>query len=269
MDTNGHGHEVTRWRVHAHAPVMSPDDTGVALETARRTVVKGGRTSKPVAAVRRKQILIATGTPALGAGLATWISGQDPSWKVAAIVTDRRTLRSRLTPPPALVVAGLCLEGVLVTADLDAFGAQCPLLVLVDGLDVGQEAELLRAGAAGVLPSSVDRTRFVRTVGELIEGRAVASVAALRSLAAGPPDRPELTGRQRQILELMAQGCTTDEIARRLVVRPTTVKTHISRLALRLGVPGRHALAQQAAALLADMRVVGETTPGSSGPPAG
>ena len=53
------------------------------------------------------------------------------------------------------------------------------------------------------------------------------------------PDAAELTPRHRDVLELVAQGCTTEEIAARLGLRPNTVKFHISEIFRRLGARNR------------------------------
>lgn len=48
-----------------------------------------------------------------------------------------------------------------------------------------------------------------------------------------------LTGREREVMRLIAAGCTNDEIAARLVVSPLTAKTHVSRIMARLGAGDR------------------------------
>jgi DNA-binding NarL/FixJ family response regulator len=60
-----------------------------------------------------------------------------------------------------------------------------------------------------------------------------------KGLAAPPPQLASLTGREREVVELVALGLANHEIAGRLVVRPATVRTHVSRAMTRLGARDR------------------------------
>jgi DNA-binding CsgD family transcriptional regulator len=51
--------------------------------------------------------------------------------------------------------------------------------------------------------------------------------------------RPDLTDRQRQVVELIARGCSNDEVGRNLGISPRTAKAHSDALRLKLGVPRR------------------------------
>lgn len=212
---------------------------------------------------RRHQILVATTTPALGTGLETWLSEASAGWHVIGVVSSRAELIAHLKPPVDLVVASACLEGVLVAADVARMGRSVPLLVLVSEPDAVLEADLIRAGAMAVLGVKAPRADLVRVSGELIVGRAVASAQAMRLLAQTPSPAPTFTDRQRDILRLVAAGRTTEQMAAELVITQSTVKTHIGRLAARLGLASRQELEARAGELLASA-VVSQTTPTSS-----
>lgn len=217
---------------------------------------------------RRHQILVATTTPALGTGLETWLSEASVGWNVKGIVSSRAELIAHLKPSLDLVVASACLEGVLVVADVARMGRSVPLLVLVSEPDAVLEADLIRAGAMAVLDVKAPRADLVRVAAELIGGRAVASAEAMRLLSQTPSAPPTFTERQREILRLVAAGRTTEQMAAELIITPSTVKTHIGRLAARLGLAGRQELEARASELLASP-VVSQTTSMSSGATAG
>ena len=185
---------------------------------------------------------MATTTPALGAGLADWLHEAEPGWQVADIVLDRVALERQLASPADLVVASACLDGVLVVASTARAHRQVPLLVLATDPDVQLEADLLRAGAMAVVCVRTAREELLRVAASLMEGRSVASAAAMRILTEGSAQPPRFTNRQREILLALARGRSTRQIAADLVLTPSTMKTHIDRLAARLGMSGRQEL---------------------------
>ena len=105
----------------------------------------------------------------------------------------------------------------------------------------------VRAGARGYLVKGADPgevERAVRAVanGEVILGAAVAA-RAMSFMAAsrrvGPTVFPELTDREREVLDLVARGYDNASISRRLVLSPKTVRNHVSNVLAKLGVPDR------------------------------
>jgi len=59
----------------------------------------------------------------------------------------------------------------------------------------------------------------------------------MNNVTAGTP--PEITDRQRQVVELIAAGCSNEEVGRRLGISPRTAKAHCDALRQKLGVPRR------------------------------
>lgn len=116
----------------------------------------------------------------------------------------------------------------------------------------------LRAGAAGFLLKDMEpaalvdavRTvaagesllspRITRTLIEAFVAQDVVAAAGPGSAAAGPDERlRDLTPREREILAHVGRGQSNTEIAQELVLSPLTVKTHVSRLFLKLGARDR------------------------------
>ncbi len=110
-----------------------------------------------------------------------------------------------------------------------------------------KEGELIRdaleAGAIGYLLKDVSADELASAIRAAHGGRATLSPEATQSLveAASQPRSIsfELTERERTVLSLMAEGLSNTQIAARLVVSPSTVKSHVSAILTKLGVASR------------------------------
>ncbi|MFD7228161.1 response regulator [Streptomyces sp. NPDC059881] len=145
------------------------------------------------------------------------------------------------------------LDGIeatrLVAADDDLAGVKVLVLTTYDTDDHILEA--LRAGASGFLVKDIrpaDLLAAIRTVaaGEALLSpgptarliaRVLAAPATPAALGAGGPDA--LSGRERQVLALVARGLGNTEIAESLGLSPLTAKTHVSRIMGKLGARDR------------------------------
>lgn len=108
--------------------------------------------------------------------------------------------------------------------------------------------EALRAGASGFLLKNASPEDLVESVRIVARGDALLSPEVTRRVierftGAGPaptPSRPEeLTDREYEVLVLLACGATNSEIATELFLGETTVKTHVSRVLMKLGLRDR------------------------------
>jgi RNA polymerase sigma factor (sigma-70 family) len=107
----------------------------------------------------------------------------------------------------------------------------------------------LRAGAAGFLLKDTLADELLHAVRAVAGGHNVAAPTVTRRLvqhfvATSPragvtPALGALTAREREVLELIAEGLSNQEIADRLVISEGTVKTHVSRILAKLGLRGR------------------------------
>jgi len=106
----------------------------------------------------------------------------------------------------------------------------------------------MRAGARGYLLKDVGQEELVRAVKAVSRGEAIFSPAIAERLihyfaalrpAAADLAFPELTEREREILQLIAQGHSNAEIAERLVLRTKTVQNHVSNIFNKLQVADR------------------------------
>jgi DNA-binding NarL/FixJ family response regulator len=107
----------------------------------------------------------------------------------------------------------------------------------------------LRAGAAGFLVKDTDAAELIRAVRVVARGESLLSPTVTRRLIAEftsstrtrrtPPGIAELTPREREIVALVATGLSNEEIAGRLYVSPSTVKTHAGRAMMKLAARDR------------------------------
>jgi DNA-binding NarL/FixJ family response regulator len=140
------------------------------------------------------------------------------------------------------------LNGVDATRAIS--DAQPEVAVLVLTMLEGDESVFaaVRSGAKGYLLKGADRAEIARALDAVAHGevvfsssiaqRVLAFFAGGRSGAAAAPF-PELTEREREVLDLVARGLTNAEIARRLVVSDKTVRNHVSNVFAKLHVTGR------------------------------
>ncbi|MET9019418.1 response regulator transcription factor [Actinopolymorpha sp. NPDC004070] len=109
--------------------------------------------------------------------------------------------------------------------------------------------EALRTGASGFLVKDTEPVELLRGVRAVASGDALLSPGVTRRLIAEFANRSKepvrgadlaaLTEREREVLALVAEGLSNDEIAARLVVSPATAKTHVSRAMIKLGARDR------------------------------
>jgi NarL family two-component system response regulator LiaR len=102
---------------------------------------------------------------------------------------------------------------------------------------------VLEAGAIGYLLKDVSADELARAIRAAHAGRATLSpdVAQVIVQDASQPPEPglDLTERERAVLALMVEGLNNTQIAGRLTVSPSTVKSHVSNILSKLGVSSR------------------------------
>jgi DNA-binding NarL/FixJ family response regulator len=135
-----------------------------------------------------------------------------------------------------------------IAADDDLAGVKVIILTTFESDDYVYQA--LRAGASGFLVKDTDPEDLIRAVRVVARGEALLSPSVTRRLItniASQPQRPtapdpslsRLTDREREVMALVAEGLSNDEIAGRLYLSPLTTKTHVSRIMTKLGARDR------------------------------
>jgi DNA-binding NarL/FixJ family response regulator len=139
------------------------------------------------------------------------------------------------------------LDGVEATRRLVASGSPARILILTT-FDLDEYVyEAIRAGASGFLLKDVQPVELVDAIRVVAAGNALFGPTATQRLierfgelaAHTPPSLDTLTEREREILRLLAGGLSNAELAERLFVSETTVKSHVSSVLRKLGVRDR------------------------------
>jgi len=143
------------------------------------------------------------------------------------------------------------LDGIEATRRVVANGGDSPARVLMlTTFDLNEYVyEALRAGASGFLLKDVPPEELAAGIRVVARGDALLAPSITKRLihefsraapaAQPPPGFSELTAREVEVFKLVARGMSNAEIAAELVVSETTVKTHVARLLMKLGVRDR------------------------------
>lgn len=151
------------------------------------------------------------------------------------------------------------LDGAQVTALLAEQAPEVPVLILTTFADDAAVLPALRAGAKGYLTKDASGEELVGAICDVAAGRTVLDAgvqarlvellrdgADTKPVATGPAPEPTddggLTRREVDVVRLVAQGMSNQQIARRLVVSEATVKTHLNHVLSKLDVDGRPGL---------------------------
>ena len=146
------------------------------------------------------------------------------------------------------------LDGVSACRQLLARHPDLGVLVLTMHADDESLVAALRAGARGYLVKGADKAELIRSILAVADGQAVYGAPVARRIAAlfGPgavrpaSPFPDLTPRERQVLDLLADGARNSEIARELGMTDKTVRNHVSAILMKLQVTDRTAAAIKA-----------------------
>jgi DNA-binding NarL/FixJ family response regulator len=156
-------------------------------------------------------------------------------------------------PTVCLVDINMPGSGIAAAARITAALPETAVIMLTVSRQDDDLFDSLRAGASGYLLKGMDEDGLGDALHRVLDGEATLPGSLVARLVEEFRDREyrrvalrdfppaRLTGREWDVLELMRKGATTVEIAERLFVSPTTIRTHISAILRKLGVPNRDA----------------------------
>ncbi|MFE0021139.1 response regulator transcription factor [Amycolatopsis sp. NPDC059021] len=167
--------------------------------------------------------------------------------ELTTVLTESKVLRTRLRDAGFTIVAEPGDRPDVVATDFReraAVRSGAPVLAWVD---TGSLPAAIRSGARGFLQGEVSTGTVRRAVLTVAAGGVFFGPDLLTTAVGGT--WCGLTGREREILRLLAAGRSTADLARHLVLAPKTVRNHLTRIGGKLGQRGHAELAAFAAVL--------------------
>jgi DNA-binding NarL/FixJ family response regulator len=141
------------------------------------------------------------------------------------------------------------LDGISATREVLATSPDVKVVVLTTFEQDDYIFDALSAGASGFLLKRTQPEELIAAIHTVAEGDSLLSPSVTRRvvdrMASQPPPvrtsarLDELTPREREVLELVAQGLSNREIAERFVIEESTVKTHVKRILMKLRLRDR------------------------------
>jgi two-component system, NarL family, response regulator NreC len=208
----------------------------------------------------KTRILLADDHAMLRAGLALLLNGQPDLEVIGEAGDGAEAIRKTQELDPDVLVVDISMPGMSGLEAIAQIAAKnprvkCLVLTQHEGDDFLFQA--LRAGASGYVLKRAAHTDLIEAIRMVHRGEAFLYPSAVKLLLQdyaanlrGKEDRGEaddrLTVRQREVLVLIAQGYTNQEIASRIVVSVKTVEKHKSEVMQKLGLRSRAALVSYA-----------------------
>jgi DNA-binding NarL/FixJ family response regulator len=197
--------------------------------------------------------VLVTDDQALVRGGFRMILDAQPDIEVVGEASDGReaiALARELTPDVVLMDVRMpVLDGIEATRELTRDGDRSRVLMLTT-FDLDEHVyDAIRAGASGFLLKDVPPAELAHAVRVVAAGETLLAPTITRRLVEEfvrrpPPGRrseqlEDLTERELEVLQLVARGLSNGEIAERLVLGETTVKTHVTRILSKLDLRDR------------------------------
>ena len=196
------------------------------------------------------RVLIVDDHPVFRFGLRSLISSISEMEVIGEATNGKSAIEQAASLQPDIILMDINMPGLNgIEATRQILAAQPEIGILVITMfDDDSVFDAMQAGARGYLLKGADPEETIRAIYSVANGAAIFSPkAAERLITYFGKNRdtttsetfPELTEREREILELIAQGLTNPAIAERLVLSPKTVRNHVSNIFSKLQVSDR------------------------------
>jgi two-component system, NarL family, response regulator LiaR len=192
------------------------------------------------------RVLLVDDHPMVRRGLATFLKVYDDLQLAGEADSGEAALQVCAEVLPDVVLMDMVLPKMDGAAATRAIRQQFPQIQVI-ALTSFKEGDLiqraLEAGAIGYLLKDVSADELARAIRAAHSGRVTLSPEVAQAIVetAQQPPAPglDLTERERQVLALLIDGLNNTQIAARLTVSPSTIKSHVSNILIKLGAASR------------------------------
>jgi NarL family two-component system response regulator LiaR len=194
----------------------------------------------------RIRVLIVDNHPMVRRGLATFLKVFEDLELAGEAAGGQEAVRLCAQVRPDVVLMDMVMpdmDGATATRIIRKQSESIQVIALTSFKEEILVQSALQAGAIGYLLKDVSADELARAIRAASAGRATLSpdVAEVMVHAAGQPPKPglDLTERERAVLALMVEGFNNTQIAGKLGVSPSTIKSHVSNILAKLGASSR------------------------------
>ena len=187
------------------------------------------------------KILIADDHAIVRMGLMTLLDAQEGFKVVGAACDGRQAVARALKLRPDVIVMDLVMpkkDGIAATAELHEKLPTARCIILTSFGTADELRPAIKAGAAGILLKSSANSKLVSAIRKVAAGKTVIA-DDVEHLLSDEEKTPDLSPRQREILESITRGLSNAEIALPLDISDESVKTHMTKLFAKLGAANR------------------------------
>ncbi len=179
-------------------------------------------------------------------GLATFLKVFDDLELIGEAADGEAALQLCASTLPDVILMDIVMptmDGVTATGIIRQRFPTVQVIVLTSFKEETLVQDALQAGAIGYLLKDVSAEKLAEAIRAAHAGRSTLSPEATQALVHAttqpPPTGHDLTNREQTVLILMVAGLNNTEIAEKLVVSPSTIKSHVSHILAKLGVTSR------------------------------